>query len=374
MGRTASGAQERVVANAWPILQGTAAATASWLIAQHLVQHHQPFFAPIAAVVALNASRGDRGSNALRLLRGVVVGIVVAGLAVRALGGGYATLAVATFLAMLVALVLGGQRIVIAQAAASAILVVATRELGTGPERLVDALIGAGVALVVSQLIFPVEPVALLRRAEAAALTDMARALDLAGRALERDDDALADQAIEQLRDVRDRLTDLGRTRTNSKHTARRSPLWWTRSSPIVEETENAGQLDLLGSSALMLTRAVVGTGGDARRELGPPVRELAGVLGTLARAPGGRRTRQEAADRALDTVRKLASEPGDTAEQLVVARWTMRRVAIDTMVFAGVEAGHAAAAITQESEQVHVAAPPSTLRVPFRPRRRPGH
>ena len=46
-----------------------------------------------------------------------------------------------------------------------------------GFQRLVDALIGAGVALVFTQIRFSPEPVALLRRAEAAALADMADGL-----------------------------------------------------------------------------------------------------------------------------------------------------------------------------------------------------
>jgi uncharacterized membrane protein YgaE (UPF0421/DUF939 family) len=121
-----SDAWRRIRANAWPMLQGTGAATGSWLIARHLVDHHQPFFAPIAAVVALNTPRGERGSNAVRLLLGVVVGIVVAELALVVLGGGYPALAAATFTAMTIALALNSERIVIAQAAASAILAVAT--------------------------------------------------------------------------------------------------------------------------------------------------------------------------------------------------------------------------------------------------------
>jgi uncharacterized membrane protein YgaE (UPF0421/DUF939 family) len=63
------------------------------------------------------------------------------------------------------ALVLGGERIIIGQAAASAILVVTTASTQTGPGRLVDALIGAGVALVMSQLLFPVEPTGHVRPA-----------------------------------------------------------------------------------------------------------------------------------------------------------------------------------------------------------------
>ena len=75
-------ALRRLGAHAWPLLQGTAAATAAWVIARRLGDHRDPFFAPIAAVVALNASRGERGANAVRMLVGVVVGIVAEELAV----------------------------------------------------------------------------------------------------------------------------------------------------------------------------------------------------------------------------------------------------------------------------------------------------
>lgn len=66
-------------------------------------------------MVALNASRGQRGANALRLLAGVVVGIVAGELAISALGGGYGTLALAIFAAMAAAFALGGARVTISR-------------------------------------------------------------------------------------------------------------------------------------------------------------------------------------------------------------------------------------------------------------------
>lgn len=69
-------------------MQGTAAATAAWLIATHVIDHHEPFFAPIAAVIALNAPLGERGLNALRLPAGVVVGIAAGEAATRRGGDG----------------------------------------------------------------------------------------------------------------------------------------------------------------------------------------------------------------------------------------------------------------------------------------------
>ena len=50
-------ALQRLPPEAWLVLQGTVAATAAWVIAERIVGNHEPFFAPIAAVVALNASQ-----------------------------------------------------------------------------------------------------------------------------------------------------------------------------------------------------------------------------------------------------------------------------------------------------------------------------
>src|SRR4051794_23766552 len=85
----------RTASAAWPILQQTAAAGVAWAIAVAVVDQPSPFFAPIAAVVGLNAVPGRRGSNVVRLLAGVLVGIVVGELAVAVAGGGLWTLTAA---------------------------------------------------------------------------------------------------------------------------------------------------------------------------------------------------------------------------------------------------------------------------------------
>ena len=77
--RAVAEAGRRVVTAAWPILQGTVAATAAWLIAKYGLDHPDPFFAPVAAVIALNATLGERGLHAVRLLYGVVVDSGVVG-------------------------------------------------------------------------------------------------------------------------------------------------------------------------------------------------------------------------------------------------------------------------------------------------------
>lgn len=333
-----SRALRRLAADAWPLLQRTAAAAAAWAIARYGVGHPEPFFAPIAAVVALNASLGERGLNAVRMLLGVVVGIVAAELAVGALGGGVGPLALATFAAMAVARTLGSARIVTAQAASSAILTVVVANGEAGPQRLVDALVGAGVALVFSQLLFSPEPVALMRRAEAAALTEMAKGLALAARALEHDE--VVERAMSSAGDLRDRLVELDRAIRAGSRVARHSLIWRSRLSPVRREKENADRLDLLGGSCLMLTRTALATSSPERRKLAPSVRELAGVLADLATELSDRRTGQRAADAALAVAHRLAISDPSAEPTLAAPIVAVRMVAADVMVFAGVAPG----------------------------------
>jgi uncharacterized membrane protein YgaE (UPF0421/DUF939 family) len=198
----------------WPIAQQAAAAAIAWVIAVRFAGHPDPFFAPIAAIVGLNVTLGRRGSNAVRLLIGVVVGIAVAELVVEFADGGVWALALATFVAMLLARTVDDQPIVIAQAAVSAVLITAFGNQEQGWERLLDALIGVGVALVFSQLLFVPEPLRLLRRAESAVLLGLADGLRLTADALEDKNHQLADQATRQLRALPDNLAALNTART----------------------------------------------------------------------------------------------------------------------------------------------------------------
>ncbi|MFB7032463.1 FUSC family protein, partial [Streptomyces sp. NPDC056295] len=156
--------RRRVEDNLWPVLQQAVAAALSWWIADDLIDHHVPLFAPIATLVALNTPLGGRGTNTVRVLVGVISGVVVGQLAFTLLGHdhGAVTVGAAVLCALLVALVLDGWRITMAQAAVGAVICVAAGQQA-GIDRVLDALIGGAVALVFSQLLFPVHPLALLR-------------------------------------------------------------------------------------------------------------------------------------------------------------------------------------------------------------------
>jgi hypothetical protein len=138
----------------------------------------------------------------------------------------------------------------------------------------------------------------------------------------------------------------------------------------VVRENENAGHLDLLGGSCLMLARAAAAADPPERGKLAPRVRELAGALDELAREPGDRPTRQRAADRSLDVARGLVNaeaEPGSLNDAAILS---VRMVATDVMVFAGVDTGQAKAAVREGTAELEVPDPPSAPRLPFKSRR----
>ena len=56
---------EMLRAGAMPTLQTAVAAGAAWFVAHDLVGHAQPFFAPIAATIALGLAPGRRSRRAV---------------------------------------------------------------------------------------------------------------------------------------------------------------------------------------------------------------------------------------------------------------------------------------------------------------------
>jgi hypothetical protein len=175
-----------------------------------------------------------------------------------------------------------------------------------------------------------------------------------------------------RMRGLRDRLADLGRTRQASERVARRSAVWRSQRAPVVRERENAGHLDLLGGSCLLLARTASAADASRGDRLAMTVHELADALDELAKKPGDRATRQRAADRALAVARGLGdASPGDGLLSAAVT-FSVRMVAADIMVFAGVDEAEVEAAVREGAQELDVPDPPSAPRLPFQSRRWP--
>jgi Fusaric acid resistance protein-like len=183
------------------IAQAAVAAGIAWELALQLPNHGQPFFAPIAAAIALGAERGTRGRQAIRMMTGVSVGILVGAAAVALVGAGTWQIVVGTAAALAVTTAAGAPQMVRNQAAASAILIVALHKPGSNlaVQRLEDALIGGAVAIVIARFLLPIDPIPIVRDEARSLREQLASALDEAADALGDNDRARAERAVERI-------------------------------------------------------------------------------------------------------------------------------------------------------------------------------
>jgi uncharacterized membrane protein YgaE (UPF0421/DUF939 family) len=211
----------------WPILQTAAAAVAAWYLAKLLVGAERPVFASIAAVISLGATHGGRDERAIELIGGVVVGITVADLLIRVIGTGPLQIGVLVVLAMSAAVLVGGGAVLVTEAAVSAILLASLDPAPTGlsADRLLEALMGGGVALAVSSLVFPLDPQVHVGRAAQALLGGLGRVLEELADALETGDRERAARALEAARALDGPVGDLGEALRTGRETARSSPV-----------------------------------------------------------------------------------------------------------------------------------------------------
>ncbi len=369
--------RERVSSYGSTIVLAAIAATLAWTIAGGLVQDHSPFFAPIAAVIALNASGGERGANAIRLIMGVFIGILAGEAALLVSDRDVVGVALATAAAMTVAAAINAERIVIGQAAASAILTtIFVGGASPGPDRFVDALIGTGVALAFSQLFFPARLVAMLRRIEEDALKEMASMLALVGQSLSEDDDTSSEQVVNRLGDLSRPMAQLSRARESSMSTIRLSTIRWGNPQPVLDEDEVIERLILLGESCLFLSRTTTSMGVEERQELAPIVSGMADVLATLADDLSSREAREQAVEQALTAARAYGAGTPEDDPVTHATHLAVEMVASDIMVFAGIRFEEVEDVLLGDLEDPTVPHPQGEPWLPWlrwRPRWRPG-
>jgi uncharacterized membrane protein YgaE (UPF0421/DUF939 family) len=257
---------KRVCAVWFTLLQTSVAAGLAWYIAHDVLAHPQPFFAPIAAAVSLSISNVLRAQRAIQMMIGVTLGIGVGTLVQGLLGAGAVSIAVAALIALLVAVFIGqgyiGQGMMFAnQTVVSSILVLALYRSGVGFERIYDALIGGCLAIVFAVLLFPADPLQVLRSARIGVLGTLravlSRTADIAsGRRAPAPDWPLS--AVDR---VHEQLGGLLRARTTARDVVRIAPRRWGLRDAVQAADHQAVHVALLAGSVLQLARAVAPAG-----------------------------------------------------------------------------------------------------------------
>ncbi len=199
------------------------AAMVSYLFARYVVGHPQPFFAPISAVLVMGVTVGRTVKRALQMAFGIALGIVVADLMVRYTGVGAWQLGLVIFVVMCVVVFAGGDNLAVNQAAASGVLVaiLAIPADPHGFSRLLDILVGAGVALVFTLVLFPLNPSRLAKDALHPALEQISIALRKIADALESGSSTQADRAVDAARDLEHGVEPLRTAAAVSDETSR---------------------------------------------------------------------------------------------------------------------------------------------------------
>jgi uncharacterized membrane protein YgaE (UPF0421/DUF939 family) len=187
---------ERLRAN-WRWFAQAALATApAWALAQILFDHERPIFAPVAGLIAVSTTLGQRRRYAVEMVVGVALGIGIADALVTVIGSGTWQIAVIVVGAMVTAVALGGSAVLVSEAAVSALLVVAVQPPGTGLSgaRFLDSLLGGVIGLIVTSVL-PASPGRTAHRAASRLLAELAATIEDAALALERRDPEPAERA-----------------------------------------------------------------------------------------------------------------------------------------------------------------------------------
>jgi uncharacterized membrane protein YgaE (UPF0421/DUF939 family) len=191
---------DRWRAKRWVIAQCAIAAGVAWWISSDLLDHTSPFFAPVAAVVCLGTSYGQRLRRVAEVTVGVALGVFGADLIVRLLGTEGWVIMLVVGLAMSVALLLDGGQVFLIQAAVQSIVITALKPApGQAFTRWTDALVGGAVALCAATVV----PAAPLRRPREQAAKVVRKIRDLLQAAGDVMVDGDVDRALALLADAR---------------------------------------------------------------------------------------------------------------------------------------------------------------------------
>lgn len=324
---------DRLRANAGWLAQAALATAVAWVLAQQIFGHERPIFAPVAALIGVSASLGQRRRSAVEMVLGVALGIGIADALVGVIGTGPAQIAVVVCGAMVVAIACGGSTVLVGEAAASALLVVTVQLPGTGLSgvRFLDSLLGGVVAIAVTSLL-PRNPVEAVHRAAAPLLSEIAGTLEDAARALERRDRELAERAWARVYGLR--LGELDGAVAAGREMLHLAPFRGGTREQFARYEQAASQIRTALTSVEALSRGAVRAlsvddnvppaVSDALRDLAETVRTLDEYLDD----PAGRPVVREPALRAAAAATLVLEQTSNLSVSVIVAQ--VRSTAVD--------------------------------------------
>lgn len=227
----------------------------------------------MTAVVCLSATNLVRSRRAGQMIVGVTLGIVLGDQVADVLGRGAVAIGIAVLLSLCVAVLIGrgffaqGVTFFNQTASAAVLCVVFVHHGNVVNERLVDVMIGGGMALVFSMLLFPANPVVVLRNARAGVLAALHDILTQVVDAMSEPEGRGTNWQLPAFDHLHHQLGRLIEARGTARLVSQRAPRRWSARGIVREADRQAAQLGLLGACVLHLARAIT----PALTEWNPP-------------------------------------------------------------------------------------------------------
>lgn len=327
------------------IVQVALAAAGAWFIARDVLDHDTPFLAPVAAIVCLGLSYGQRLRRVGEVTVGVAVGVAVADVFVRVAGTGFWQVALIVALSMVVAVLLDGGPLIVTQAAVQSVVVTTLLPSPSqGFDRWLDAVVGGGVALVAA-LIAPQTPLRRPREEAGHVLHELAVVLHDAAAAGRAGDHPAAEDVLSRARGTEGALEDLRTAAAEGLEVVRASPFRRRQRAHVERVAEIAQPIDRAVRNARVLARRMAAATRYAEQvpsayldlvdELGIVTGEAADRL--VAREPvAGLRP---ALDRLAEATSRAAPSPA-MSPTVVLAQ--VRSIVVDLFELTGLDADEA--------------------------------
>ncbi|MFI7604931.1 aromatic acid exporter family protein [Micromonospora sp. NPDC049366] len=239
------------------VQSGLAAALAA-LLAQHLLGPGAHVFAPAAAVATIATAIGQRARRTFELLAGVGLGIVIGDLLRFALGNGPWQTGLVVALAIATALLVAGRGgALVGQAGGTAVLISTLAPMDRGLEvpRILDAIVGSGIGLLVVALLVPVNPIRVLDRAAAPIFEIVTNQLEEIAAALRARDAQRAISALERLRGLEADIGRLNEALSGAEEVVTLAPARWHRRAQFHRYARGVTHLERFALGVRLLAR-----------------------------------------------------------------------------------------------------------------------
>ncbi|HUQ59848.1 FUSC family protein [Lentzea sp.] len=363
---------------ALPIVHCALSAGLAWIVATLVFGHPHPFFAPIAAVVCLGISLGQRLRRVGELVVGVSVGVGVGDALIGWIGSGPWQIALVVALAMSAAVLLDSGTVIALQAGSSAVLVATLLppSAGGGLDRMIDALTGGLVGLAVAALL-PANPITVAQRQLKALTNTLSGALRTLAEALTEKDSVKAAGVLAELRTSQAAIDDYKSALQTGSEIARIAPIRWRSKDELSRFQTAAGPVDYaIRNTRVLARRTMAALKADELIPDGVPevLKDYADAVDCLkgelekGKEPSG--TRQAVRDAARQlTARRLGGD--GFSSKVVLAQ--IRSIAVDLLQATGLSRSEAMEALPPLSPPAGSGSPAEASAPARGPEDRPG-